>query len=138
VSKSLAIKSMTKRKILNILLYLFTFEKALQHLFTGLFFIVNIPGIGTPDMGTNFQISNSLMALFNFVYFVFFVLGILGMIKKKNWATGLIIVLALLDIILEFIFHHFFFITVSVIASLIVIIISMLFWRDYFGVHRWT
>jgi hypothetical protein len=115
---------MTKQKILIILLYILIIEKALQHLLTALFFIVNIPGIGTPNIGTNFQINNNVMALLNFVYFAFFVLGITGVIKKKDWAIKLIIALALLDIILEFIFHHFFFITTSVIVSTILVIIS--------------
>ena len=118
---------MTKRDILSVLLYIFTIEKALQHLLTGVFFTVNIPGIGTPDIGSNFQISNSTMALLNFIYFALFVSGIIGMKKKENWAIGFIVTLALVDIILEFVFHHFFFITVSVIVSLTVIIISILY-----------
>ena len=120
---------MSKRNLLNVLIYVFTVEKALQHLFTAIFFIVDIPGIGTPDIGTTFQISNSIMALLNLVYFTFFIIGIIGKIKKKKWAIRLIIVLACLDIILEFIFHGFFFITVSVIISTILTIISILYLR---------
>ena len=120
---------MSKRNLLNILIYAFTVEKALQHLFTGIFFIVDLPGIGIPDIGTTFQISNSIMALLNLVYFTFFIIGIIGKIKKKKWAIRLIIVLACLDIILEFIFHGFFFITVSVIISTILTIISILYLR---------
>jgi len=120
---------MLKRNLLNILIYAFTVEKALQHLFTAIFFIVDFPGIGTPDTGTTFQISNSIMSLLNLVYFTFFIIGIIGKIKKKKWAIRLIIVLACLDIILEFIFHGFFFITVSVIISTILTIISILYLR---------
>jgi len=116
-----------KNKLLNILIYIFTVEKALQHLITALFFMVSIPGIGTPDAGNTFQISNSVMALLNIIYFMFFVVGIIGKAKGKKWAIGLIIGLALLDILLEFIFHHFFFITVSVIMSTILTIISFLY-----------
>lgn len=118
---------MTKQKILIILLYILTIEKALQHLITALFFIMNIPGIGIPNIGSNFQINNNIMALLNFVYFAFFVFGIVGLIKKKKWAIKLIIALALLDIILEFVFHHFFFITISVIVSTILVIITGLY-----------
>ena len=123
------IKFMAKRNLLKNLIYAFTVEKALQHLFTAIFFIVDLPGIGTPDIGTTFQISNSIMALLNLVYFTFFIIGIIGKIKTKKWAIRLIIVLACLDIILEFIFHGFFFITVSVIISTILTIISILYLR---------
>jgi hypothetical protein len=123
------VRARAKRNLLNILIYTFTVEKALQHLFTAIFFIVDIPGIGTPDIGTTFQISNSIMALLNLVYFTFFLIGIIGKNKKKKWAMRLIIVLACLDIILEFIFHGFFFITVSVIISTILTIISILYLR---------
>ena len=85
---------MQRRNLLNILIYAFTVEKALQHLFTAIFFIVDIPGIGTPDIGTTFQISNSIMALLNLVYFTFFIIGIYGKIIKKKWAIRLIIVLS--------------------------------------------
>jgi hypothetical protein len=116
-----------KKRLLNIFIYVFTVEKALQHLFTALFFIVSIPGIGTPDIGNTFQISNGVMVLLNLAYFMLFVVGIIGKVKEKKWALRLVIGLALLDILLEFIFHHFFFITVSVISSTILIIISVLY-----------
>ena len=109
------------------MIYILSIEKTLQHLFTALFFIVSTPGISTPDIGTNFQIDNNIMAILNLIYFAFFVFGIIGFLKKKKWAIKLIIVLALLDIILEFVYHHFFFITISVIISTILVIISYLY-----------
>ncbi len=120
---------MEKQRVLSVLLYVFTFEKAIQHLFTGLFFVFNIPGIGTPDIGANLQISNEVMALLNFIYFGFFALGIGGFAKGKNGAIRLIVILALLDVVLEFVFHHFFFITVSVISSLILTAVSISYMR---------
>ncbi len=103
----------SKRSLLNTLIYIFAVEKTLQHLLTAVFFLVNIPNIGTPDIGSNFQITNPTMALLNLIYFIFFVTGIAGKIKSRKWASSLLIFLAVLDIILEFVFHHFFYITVS-------------------------
>ena len=120
----------TRKRILNVLIYVLTAEKAVQHLLTALFFLVHIPGIGTPGIGTTFQISNGIMAILNLAYFSFFVVGIAGKAKQKNWAIWLIVFLAALDIVLEFVFHGFFFITVSVIVSTILIVISLL-WRHY-------
>ena len=120
----------TRTRLLNVLIYVLTAEKALQHLLTALFFLVHIPGIGTPDIGTTFQISNGIMAILNLVYFAFFVVGIVGKAKQESWAIWLIVVLAALDIVLEFVFHGFFFITVSVIVSTILIVISVA-WRHY-------
>jgi hypothetical protein len=120
----------TRKRILNVLIYLLTAEKALQHLLTALFFLAYIPGVGKPDIGTTFQISNGIMAVLNLVYFAFFIVGIAGKAKQKKWAIWLIVFLAALDIVLEFVFHGFFFITVSVIVSTILIVISVV-WRRY-------
>jgi hypothetical protein len=120
----------TRKRILDVLIYLLTAEKALQHLLTALFFLVSIPGVGTPDIGATFQISNGIMAVLNLVYFAFFVVGIVGKAKQKSWSVWLIVFLAALDIVLEFVFHGFFFITVSVIVSTMLIVIIVV-WRRY-------
>jgi hypothetical protein len=120
----------TRKRILNVLIYVLASEKAIQHLLTALFFLVHIPSIGTPDIGTTFQISNGIMAILNLAYFVSFVVGIVGKFRQKNWAIWLIVLLAALDIVLEFVFHGFFFITVSVLVSTILIVILLL-WRHY-------
>jgi hypothetical protein len=120
----------TMRRLLSVLIYVLASEKAVQHLLTALFFLVHIPGIGTPDIGTTFQSSNGIMAILNLAYFAFFVIGIVGKAKQANWALWLIVFLAALDIVLEFVFHGFFYITVSVIVSTILIVISVV-WRHY-------
>ena len=125
-----------KNKLLNILIYVFAVEKALQHLITALFFIINIPGIGTPYIGTTFKISNGLMVFLNLAYFAFFSVGIVGKVKENKWAVKLIAGLALLDILLEFIFHHFFFITISVITSTILIVTSILYLKNNKKIRR--
>jgi hypothetical protein len=120
----------TRERLLSVLIYVLASEKAVQHLLTALFFVVHIPAIGTPDIGTTFQISNGIMAMLNLAYFAFFVIGIVGKAKQQEWAIWLIAFLASLDIVLEFLFHGFFFITVSVIVSAILIVVSLL-WRHY-------
>jgi hypothetical protein len=119
----------SRKRLLSVLIYLLASEKALQHLLTALFFLVHIPGIGTPDIGPTFQISSETMALLNLAYFASFVIGILGKAKQQAWAIWLIVFLAFLDIVLEFLFHGFFFITVSVIVSAILIAVSLLWLR---------
>jgi hypothetical protein len=120
----------TRKLVLNVLIYVLTAEKALQHLLTALFFLVYIPAIGTPDIGPTFNISNGVMAILNLGYFVLFVVGMAGKAKEQKWAIWLIVFLAALDIVLEFVFHGFFFITVSVIVSTILIVVSIV-WRRY-------
>jgi hypothetical protein len=123
----------TRKRLLSVLIYVLASEKAVQHLLTAVFFLVHIPAIGTPDTGTAFQISNGIMAMLNLAYFAFFVIGIVGRAKQQEWAIWLIVFLASLDIVLEFLFHGLFFITVSVIVSVILTAISLL-WRHY--AHR--
>jgi hypothetical protein len=120
----------TRKRFLNILIYALTAEKATQHLLTALFLLVHIPSIGTPDIGTTFHISNGTMAILNLAYFAFFVIGIVGKARQEKWAIWLIVFLAALDIVLEFLFHGFFFITISVTVSTILIVISVA-WRHY-------
>ena len=117
--------NMNKIKILNILIIVLTIEKSCQHLLTALFFFVEIPGIGTPGIGSNFIISNNIMGILNVLYFIGFCIGLYGYLKNIKWGLFLIITLAVLDIFLEFIFHHFFFITLSVIVSIILTTISI-------------
>ncbi|MBN1265544.1 MAG: DUF2127 domain-containing protein [Anaerolineales bacterium] len=114
--------------ILNLYILLFSIEKVLQHLLTAIFFAVEIPSIGTPDIGPNFQLSNQVMAVLNIFYACLFVIGLIGYMKRKNWGSYFLIVLAALDILLEFLFHGFFFITISVIISTL-LIINVLWYR---------
>jgi hypothetical protein len=118
--------------ILNLMIILFSVEKTLQHLITAVFFAIDIPGIGTPDIGPNFEISSQIMVVLNILYFGLFVIGLTGYIKQTQWGSALLIFLAALDILLEFLFHGFFFITISVIASTM-LIITLLWFRKKTG-----
>ena len=67
--------------------------------------------------------------MLNFILFGAFILGLLGKIKHIKWALKLIGSLAALDILLEIIFHGFFYITVSVIISTLLIIVIIIYQR---------
>ena len=116
-------------QILNFLIVVLTIEKAVQHLVLALFFTDLFPVIGTPDIGTNFSIDNHTMVLLNLFYTFLFGIGLFGQIRKTRWGLSLIIALAALDILLEFLFHGFFYITVSVIMSTALIIFGTLYTR---------
>lgn len=103
---------------MKILIYILTAEKIIQHLLLAVFFIVYIPEVGTPDIGDKFVINDGIMAFLNLLYVAFFAIGLWAIIKQKRWGSRLVMALALLDIILEFTFHGFGFITVSVIVSI--------------------
>ena len=111
-----------KHKVIHISILVLTFEKMLQHLLTAVFFVVDIPGIGRPDIGPTFQFSDATMAILNVIVFILFVLGFWGRLQNREWHRSLLIGLAVFDILAEFIFHGFFFITVSVIVSAVLLI----------------
>lgn len=112
-------------KLVRAVLVILLVEKIIQHLFTAIAFIYDIPGIGTPDIGTRFEISNPVMATNNVFLVLLFGAAIWGITRDRRWAIILVFLLATFDIVAEFVFHGFFFITVSVIVSLVLIIVLM-------------
>jgi hypothetical protein len=115
------------RKILHVSVIIFTAEKLFQHLILAIFFLVRIPGIGTPYLGPNFSIDNRTMAVLNLTYTLLFAAGLLAQIQHRRWGMPLIITLAALDIVLEFLFHGLGYITVSVIVSTLLILVSIVY-----------
>ena len=118
---------MEKIKIIRFVIIIFTIEKMLQHFISSLLFFIEIPGIGVPDIGPNFFIDNQTMGILNLLYFLVLFIGLLCYIKEIKWGLYIIIIFAMLDILLEFIFHHFLFITVSVISSTILTVLSIFY-----------
>lgn len=106
-----------KLSIIHIGILALTFEKMLQHLLTAVFFAFDIPGIGRPDIGSTFQLSDATMAFLNAIVFILFGLCFWGRVRGELWYRPLLVGLALFDILAEFVFHGFFYITVSVIVS---------------------
>ena len=115
-----------KRKVIHIGILLLTFEKTLQHLLTAVFFAVDIPGIGRPDIGSTFQLSDATMAVLNILVFILFGMGFWGRLRVKPWDKPLLVGLAVFDILAEFVFHGFFFITVSVIVAVALLVLIKL------------
>ncbi len=106
-----------------------TMEKVLQHGLTALFFLIDIPGIGAPNIGNRFNLSNPTMVVLNIIYALLFFWALILAAKKAVSGYRAVLLLALLDIALEFTFHHFFFITVSVLVSALISICSIPFIR---------
>jgi hypothetical protein len=109
-------------KPLEALITLLTIEKTAQHLISAIAFIVDVPGVGKPDIGPYFTLSNEVMALLNLIYFALFLVGLLGEIRLSGWAFSMVGGLAAIDILFEVIFHGLFYLTVSVIVSTLLII----------------
>jgi hypothetical protein len=117
------------RKFLYLSIVILTAEKTIQHLVLALFFTKLFPSTGTPDIGPNFSIDSYTMVLLNLFYALLFGIGLFGQIRKTRWGLSFIIALAAIDIFLEFIFHGFFYITVSVLMSTALIIAGALYTR---------
>jgi hypothetical protein len=111
-----------KRKLPDTLIIILTIEKSVQHPLSATFFLIDVKGIGRPDIGPYFNFSNEVMALLNLVLFGTFTLGLLGRIRRADWALNIIGGFTALDILLEIMFHGFFYLTVSVVVSTIVLI----------------
>ena len=112
-----------KHRVIHIGILVLTIEKMLQHLLTALFFLVAIPGIGRPDIGPTFQLSDATMAALNVIVFAMFGAGLWGRLKSKDWHRPLLVGVNVFDILAEFVFHGFFFITVSVIVSTVLLVL---------------
>jgi hypothetical protein len=96
-------------------------EKILQHGLSALFFVINMDGIVKPDVGNRILLSDPVMAMLNCIVMVFLILGLWDIWKLRIRGLHLAIILALFDIIAEFIFHGFGFITISVIVAILLI-----------------
>ena len=120
-------------RLLDALVTLLTLEKMGQHLVTAFLFVVDIPGMGKPDVGPVFQFSGEYMAVLNLIVFGLFLLGLFGKIRKLKWGLGFIVEIAAIDIVLEALFHGLFFITVSVVVSFVLIVVVFTFQKTYYG-----
>lgn len=114
------------RKVIYIGILLLTVEKMLQHLLTAIFFAVNILGIGRPEIGPRFHLSDTTMVVLNLIVFILFGLSFWGRLQGKRWHRSLLVGLAVFDILAEFIFHGFFYITISVIVAIVLLILIKL------------
>jgi hypothetical protein len=102
-------------------------EKIIQHALIAISFLIAIPGVGTPDLGTRLDISHPVIGISNAILAALFGCVIWGIAADKNWSKTLILFLAVIDIAAEFIFHGFFFITFSVLGAAILIILLLIY-----------
>lgn len=110
-----------KQKIIFWIVLGLVVEKILQHGLTALFLIINIDGIGKPDIGNRIPLSDPVMAVLNCIVMGFFIWGFWDIWKLRIRGLHLAIILSLFDIIAEFVFHGFVFITISVIVAIFLI-----------------
>jgi hypothetical protein len=120
-------------RLMGLLITLLTFEKLVQHLATAVLFVFDVPGVGRPDIGPFFRFAPWALALLNVFLSGLFLFGLLSRWRKLRWAPFFIIELAALDIVLEALFHGLFFITVSVVVSTLLILVIVLYQREYHG-----
>ena len=110
-----------KQKIIFWIVLGLVVEKILQHGLTAFFFVINIDGIGKPDIGNRIPLSDPVMAVLNCIVMGFFIWGFWDIWKLRIRGLHLAIILSLFDIIAEFVFHGFVFITISVIVAIFLI-----------------
>jgi hypothetical protein len=115
-----------KREAIHIGILALTFEKMPQHLLTAVFFAVEVPGISSPDIGSTLQLSDATMVLLNIIAFILFGLSFWGKLRGEPWHRPLLVGLAVFDILAEFVFHGFFYITISVIVALALLVLLKL------------
>ena len=124
-----------KRKIIFWIILVLVAEKILQHGLTALFFVINIDGIGKPDIGNRIPLTDPVIAVLNCIVMGFFMWGFWEIWKLRIRGLHLVIVLSLFDIIAEFVFHGFGFITVSTIVATLLIGFALIFER--FHPKKW-
>jgi hypothetical protein len=112
-----------RRRIVYWSILVLTLEKVFQHLVTAALFVVDVPGLGRPDIGRTFRIPGSAMAVLNAVIGMLFALGFVGSMLDKAWCRSLLIGLAVFDVLAEFVFHATFRITVSVVVGVLLLVL---------------
>jgi len=110
-----------KQKTISLIVLGLVVEKILQHGLTALLFVINIDGIGKPDIGNRIPLSDTSMAVLNCILMGFFIWSFWDIWKLRTRGLHLVIILSLFDIVAEFVFHGFGFITVSVIIAILII-----------------
>ena len=105
----------------RILLKALNLEKMIQHSLTALFFVYDVPGVGKPDIGSVINLDYSVMAMLNVLMFLGFLFGFIVVFKGFRWGELLVGGFSFLDIFLEFGFHGFGYLTVSVVVSVALI-----------------
>lgn len=85
-------------KSIYLILVVLLIEKIIQHALTAAAFLIALPGVGTPDIGTRFDISDPLMGVSNAVLAALFAFALWGITSERPWSRNLIFGLAGFDI----------------------------------------
>ena len=113
---------MQKRILISYLLIVLVMEKIVQHAFVSLAFLYDIGGVRS-TVAVDYRalmISGAVLA-------ILFAVGLLSLIQKKRWSLYLVTLLAVSDIIGEFIAQGTIFIsiTISIIVAIILLFLCI-------------
>ena len=106
------------------LFLILSLEKIAQHGLTALMFALPWAGIPKPDIGSTIHLGYAAMARLNLAYTLALILGVYLLANAPLSGKRILVFMALLDIVLEFVFHGLGFITVSVIVSAMLVGLS--------------
>jgi hypothetical protein len=109
------------------LLIALVFEKIIQHIVVTLAFYFN-----WADIGSTVAVNPGILMILGPVIAVLFILSLWGIMTQQNWASNLVIALALFDMIGEFIAQGRIdiVITVSFLVATILLILALLYRRQ--------
>ena len=102
-------------------------EKTIQHVVVTLAFYFNLKGIGS-----TVAVSPSLLMILGAMVAVLFGFSLWGTATQKRWAIGLVVVLALFDIVGEFVAQGRIdiVITVSFVVATILLVLTLIYRRQ--------
>lgn len=102
------------------------FEKIIQHIMVTLAFSFN-----WMDIGSTVAVNPRILMILGAIVAVFFMISLWGMLSQQKWATGLVILLALFDILGEFMAQGTIgiVITVSFLVAVILLILALIYRR---------
>lgn len=112
-----------KKRIIKITLIILLIEKIIQHFYTALAFLVYTPTLGIIDLSPYMGLDRYTLAFFNFILMSLLIISVFLLKNKSRRFFSIVLGVAIFDIIAEFIFHGFIFITISVVISTIILVI---------------
>jgi hypothetical protein len=102
------------------------FEKILQHSLTAAFLLVSIDRVTKPNIGNRIPLTDPVMAVLNLIVMGFFVWGFWDIRKYRLGGLQLAVIFSFFDIVAEFVFHGFGFITISVVVAIFLIVLALI------------
>jgi hypothetical protein len=105
-------------------LILLTVEKIVQHIFVTLAFYFN-----WKDIASTVVVPPTLLMISGAVIAILFIVGLWGLLKRKSWTVNLLIALALIDMLGEFVAQGRIAITmnISFLVATLLLILSLVY-----------